>query len=104
LHNEGVEVLIVGKEKIKLKNVLKELYKRKVMAVLVEGGSTINASFLEEGLVQKVIYIISLKILGGKDSITSVGGKNFKFISDAKILRDVKIDFLGEDVCITGYL
>jgi len=49
-----------------LRAVLKDLGRRGVQSLLVEGGATVHASFLEQGLAQQVALFVSNKILGGR--------------------------------------
>jgi diaminohydroxyphosphoribosylaminopyrimidine deaminase/5-amino-6-(5-phosphoribosylamino)uracil reductase len=51
---------------IDLRAVLKDLGRRGVQSLLVEGGATVHASFLEHGLAQRVALFVSNKVLGGR--------------------------------------
>ncbi len=75
-----------------------------ITSILTEGGSSLNAHLLEEGVVDKALFFIAPKILGGRDSIPSVGGKMPRRLEDAFKLRDVKVRRLGEDMLVEGYL
>ncbi|MGB8507180.1 MAG: dihydrofolate reductase family protein, partial [Pyrinomonadaceae bacterium] len=84
--------------------VLDELHRRDVQSVLVEGGGTVAASFLEAGLVDKVSFFIAPLIIGGRDAMPSVGGKGAAGIADGVKLQDVEITRHASDVEITGYV
>lgn len=58
---------------------------------------------LEAGLIQKVVSFIAPKLLGGKRSITPIGGKGFDLMAQAVGLDNISIERFGEDICITGY-
>jgi diaminohydroxyphosphoribosylaminopyrimidine deaminase/5-amino-6-(5-phosphoribosylamino)uracil reductase len=71
---------------------------------LVEGGGTLIGSLFDDGLVDKILFFISPKIIGGKEAISSVMGKGIDRIDKAIKLRDVRLKRLGEDLLIEGYV
>jgi diaminohydroxyphosphoribosylaminopyrimidine deaminase/5-amino-6-(5-phosphoribosylamino)uracil reductase len=90
---------------VNLKDMLKKLALREeITSILVEGGGTLIGSLFDEGLVDKVLFFISPKIIGGKEAISSVMGKGVKNVSKAFKLKDVKLRRLGEDFLIEGYV
>jgi len=74
-----------------------------ITSVLVEGGGEINASFLEAGLVDKAHFIIAPKIFGGRSAKTGVEGEGVSFPAQAKWLKEISQQRLGEDFLISGY-
>lgn len=81
-----------------------ELGKRKITGLLIEGGGRVNASAINAGVVDKIIFFISPKILGGKDSPTPIDGKGIKSLSQATKLKDVTTERLEEDIVVEGYI
>src|SRR5438093_4741952 len=65
LERQGAEVIPVGRNQagLKLNNVLRELARRKVLGVLVEGGSEVHWSFISQRLVDKFYFILSPVVL-----------------------------------------
>lgn len=106
LQSLGAEVIItpLKEDKVDLADLMRQLGDMKIDSVLIEGGSTLNFSALEEGIVDKVISFIAPKIIGGKDAKTPVGGEGLSKIKDAFILKDIKITKFDEDMMIEGYL
>lgn len=105
LEEAGVILVQAGDRKtIDLKLLLQKLGEMGIDSILVEGGGKIHGSFLEEGLVDKVYAYIAPKLVGGKTAKTPVGGKGFEKMADAKMLKDIKLEKMGEDILITGYL
>ena len=45
------------------------------MSVLIEGGGTTHASAFEAGIVDKVMFFVAPKIMGGRDAITAIEGE-----------------------------
>ena len=89
---------------INLRDALKKLAQEGITNILVEGGGTLIGSLFDEGLVDKVLFFISPKIIGGKDAISSVMGKGVSRIESAIRLKDVASRHLGEDLLIEGYV
>lgn len=65
---KGVEVLeFPSKEgRVDLEAILEELGKRGVIQLLVEGGSTLHASFVKEGLAHRFVVYVGGCLLGDK--------------------------------------
>lgn len=102
----GAEVIItpLKEDKVDLADLMRQLGEMKIDSVLIEGGSTLNYSALDEGIVDKVITFIAPKIIGGKSAKTPVGGEGLSKINHAFILKDIKITRFDEDMMIEGYL
>ena len=69
-------------------------------SLLLEGGSTLNAAFLDAGCVDEIYAFIAPKIIGGQDSKSPVGGKGIDLMSDAIMLKDIKIEQFDNDILI----
>ena len=78
-----------------------ELGKMKIDSVLIEGGGSINASFIENNLVNKVYAYIAPKMIGGKNSLAPITGKGIDLMQNAVILRNTNIEKIGKDYLIT---
>ncbi len=89
---------------INLKDMMKKLARLEITNMLVEGGGTLIGSLFDEGLVDKVLFFISPKIIGGRDAIGAVMGRGIGRIDKAFRLRDVKLKRIGEDFLVEGYV
>ncbi len=99
----GVKV-IKYKGKLKLIWLMRKLAQMGIMSVLIEAGSSFNASTLDSGVVDKVMYFIAPKLIGGEKSYTAVGGKPFGRLEHAIGVKDMRVRRVGDDVLIEGYL
>lgn len=99
-----VEVLQVAGEpdNLDLKQALKMLYEKDICSILVEGGSKLNASFVEHKLVDKIYCFIAPKIAGGQ-GISPVGGRGVMFMKDAHLIKIAEYKRFGDDILIIGY-
>ena len=73
-----------------------------VTSIFVEGGGETNASFLFNGLAQRVAFFYAPSVLGGSDARKAVAGDGVKEFSDAIQLRDVEWKTIGEDMMMTA--
>uniref|UniRef100_A0A7C2EIW4 Riboflavin biosynthesis protein RibD n=1 Tax=Ammonifex degensii TaxID=42838 RepID=A0A7C2EIW4_9THEO len=104
LRQAGAEVLVCGRgPQVNLDLLLAELATREIVSVLVEGGSTVNASFLLQGLVDKVVWFIAPRIIGGREALGPVGGSGIRHLARAIRLTETVVKQLGADLCVEGY-
>jgi diaminohydroxyphosphoribosylaminopyrimidine deaminase / 5-amino-6-(5-phosphoribosylamino)uracil reductase len=104
LRKMGAEILEYNGERADLAALMQEMGKRGVISVLVEGGASLNASALESGIVNKVMFFIAPKIIGGKESFPVVGGRTYRDLARAYRVSDTLIKKFGEDILIAGYI
>ena len=106
LKSKGVNILFVKANagKIDLKELIKELGKLDIMSVMIEGGSSINASALSSGVVDKIMFFVAAKIIGGTDAVSSVGGKSPSLLKNAVRIKNLQIKKIGEDFLFEGYI
>ena len=103
----GKAKILEVKEKagqVNLRDMMKKLAQLEITNILVEGGGTLIGSLFDEGLVDKVLFFISPKIIGGKEAISSVMGKGISRIDSAIKLKDLSFKRIGEDFLIEGYI
>ena len=89
---------------IDLKKLLKELAELEVAHLLIEGGGETAAGFIEKSLVDKVMFFIAPKIVGGRDAVTSVEGKGVDKIKKSVKLKNIELERLEEDILVKAYV
>jgi len=89
---------------VNLRDMLKSLARLEISNILVEGGGTLIGSLFDEGLVDRVLFFVSPKIIGGKDAISSVMGHGIARVDKAIKLKDLKIKNIGGDFLVEGYV
>lgn len=104
LREKGGSFIEYRSEELDLKWLMNELGKLGVTSILAEGGSSMSSYCLEAGIVDKVMFFIAPRILGGRDSFPAVGGKSLRKLADAYRLSDVRTKLIGEDILIEGYI
>jgi len=105
LVEQGGEVVAVPRKGagLDLVSVLDTLGQRQVQGLLVEGGSEVHGSFLEEKLVDKFYFIIAPIVLGGRKSVPCVGGKGIESIGQAPQFRMARTFWAGSDLVLETY-
>ncbi len=106
LKDKGVHILKLGKPDghVDLDRLMNELYKLEIDSVLLEGGGGLNAAALNSGIVDKVMFYIAPKFIGGRDAKTPIEGEGLKLMKDAIKLHDLSISRFDKDVLIEGYV
>lgn len=86
-----LEIIVTGENKVNLKQLLKQLEKRKIKKLLLEGGGTVNWEFIKQGLFDEIIVTVTPFLIGGTKSISLVQGLGFSKISKSTKLKLKKI-------------
>ena len=104
LESLGVSVFhTTGTKVVNPKEVLKTLGEKLISSLLIEGGGTINASFLEHQCINKVILYIAPKLIGGQFAPTFLEGTGIDNMGDAVELLEAEITKIGKDFKFVGY-
>src|SRR2546429_1983111 len=84
-----------------LATVLKNLGKRGIISVLIEGGGEVLGQALDARLIDKVQLYLGPSLSGGP--VIAFPGPGAENTADALRLRCVSYRKIGQSVCITGY-
>ena len=106
LEKKGVQILILNSEKgkVDLKKCLSKLGELGIMSLLVEGGSQVNGSFLDEGLIDKILFFFSPKLIGDREALGIFGGTGKATLKESIPLNELRVRRIGEDILIEGYV
>lgn len=100
----GVEIISYDGDRLDLAWLMKMLGERGITSVLVEGGSSLNASALQAGIVDKVAIFVAPKMIGGRNSLTPVGGDFFRSLGNPYRIERMHARHIGDDLLIEGYI
>lgn len=104
LENAGVKVFVTSGEKhINLHEMLDVLGQKGVSSLLIEGGGEVNASFIENKLMDKIILYFAPKIIGGRLAPSFVEGTGITKMKDAIEFKDISFTQIGKDYRFIGY-
>ncbi|MFL0196795.1 bifunctional diaminohydroxyphosphoribosylaminopyrimidine deaminase/5-amino-6-(5-phosphoribosylamino)uracil reductase RibD [Clostridium sp. WILCCON 0269] len=107
IESMGIDVEVCPKDEsgyIDLKYLIKKLGNLGIDSLLIEGGGTLNFSALDSQVVDKVVYFMAPKIIGGLNAKTSVEGKGVEDLNKAVKLKNINFSKSGEDILIQGYV
>lgn len=104
LQKKGIEAITLPavQGRVSLSALLKELGRRGVISLLVEGGSEINAAMLRARLVHHVRLYVAPTLLGGQNATGVIGGKSPARLAQALKLRHVRMRSVDGDVVVEG--
>jgi diaminohydroxyphosphoribosylaminopyrimidine deaminase/5-amino-6-(5-phosphoribosylamino)uracil reductase len=105
LEQRGVQILLLDSKqgKINLKSCLSKLGEMGMMSLMVEGGSQVNGSFLDQGLIDKFFLFLSPKIMGDPQALGIFGGKGVSRVQESTVLKEIMTRKIGEDIFIESY-
>ena len=72
----------------------------KIDSVLVEGGASVNWSFLESGLVNKIYCFVAPKFFGGKESKSPVSGRGIEDVDGAFQFKLKSTEVFDNDILL----
>ena len=90
--------------RLDLKSLLKKLGKMGIANILVEGGGTLIGSLFDRRLVDKILFFVAPKIIGGRLAISSVMGQGASSLNKAVELKDVSVSKIGRDYLFEAYV
>ncbi len=85
---------------ILMRDLFCQLGQRGITHVLIEGGPTLLASCLNEGVVDRLSLFIAPKIAGGLMAPGPVGGKGVSVIAKALACRKMRVSRVGQDLLV----
>jgi len=106
LRKKGVQILISDSKsgKVDLKASLLKLGEMGMMSLLVEGGSQINGSFLDQGLIDKIFLFLSPRLIGDPLAPGIFSGEGVLHLRETFSITELRTRRMGEDILIEGYL
>jgi diaminohydroxyphosphoribosylaminopyrimidine deaminase/5-amino-6-(5-phosphoribosylamino)uracil reductase len=87
-----------------LAELMKILAGRGITSVLIEGGSEINGSAIDNRIIDKICFFYAPIIVGGRGSLGMISGQGVNTIDQAVVVKDISIRHFDDDICVEGYL
>lgn len=81
--------------------VLRDLGRRNVTSVLIEGGGNILGQALDKKVIDKVLIYLGPIFTGG--SVVAFAGTGADRTQNASHLEGIRYERVGQDLCIVGY-
>ncbi len=83
------------------REILRDLAKREITTVLLEGGGSLMGQAFAARTVDEVCWYVAPRICGG--GVMSTGGVDFSPKARSVKLTDIWQEPIGDDLCIQGY-
>ena len=89
LKNLPLDVIVCGKNQVDIRKLVPILCKKGIKKILLEGGGTLNLSFLKNNLINEIIVTIAPFVLGSENSVNLFEGilKPTKNLSSFKLKK-----------------
>jgi len=72
-----IDVIVCGKNQVNITKLLSVLSKKGIKTVLLEGGGTLNRSFLKKNAIDEMIIALTPYVLGSKNTVSLFEGLSF---------------------------
>ncbi|OWY69616.1 riboflavin biosynthesis protein RibD [cyanobacterium TDX16] len=101
LEAAGCEVIAMKstQSEISLPALARELYRRSMTNVMVEGGGRILGSFFDSGLGDEAMIFVAPRLIGGAEAPGPLGGLGPRNMTDLAALEVLSVRRLGVDLC-----
>jgi riboflavin biosynthesis pyrimidine reductase len=83
-----------------LQDAMENLYERKIINILFEGGPCLAGEMLKGNLIQRVSLFVNPSFLGEGPGV--MGSFGLKSLNLRPVLTNVKTKMFGEDIFLTG--
>jgi diaminohydroxyphosphoribosylaminopyrimidine deaminase/5-amino-6-(5-phosphoribosylamino)uracil reductase len=106
LEKAGAELLEIEPKdgKVDLEKLAIELGKRGIASVLIEGGGGLLAAAFDARIIDKTLFFVAPKIIGGEKAPTPVEGVGVETLDQAIGLENLSASEFGNDLLIEGYV
>jgi diaminohydroxyphosphoribosylaminopyrimidine deaminase/5-amino-6-(5-phosphoribosylamino)uracil reductase len=100
----GIQVIVCPQKNggVDLKWLFKELAKREIANLLIEGGAHVIGSALNAKLVDKRHIFVAPKIMGDKNALDAAYGFKGSRLAQAVKLKEVTVQRIGGDIFVEG--
>jgi diaminohydroxyphosphoribosylaminopyrimidine deaminase/5-amino-6-(5-phosphoribosylamino)uracil reductase len=79
---------------------MQRLGARGVVSVLLEGGADLNASAIRKQLVDRFLFFLAPKMVGGANAPGAIGGEGVRFMRQAAPAEFLRVGKIGPDLVI----
>jgi diaminohydroxyphosphoribosylaminopyrimidine deaminase/5-amino-6-(5-phosphoribosylamino)uracil reductase len=105
LEKLGARVFVAPQDdgEVDLVKFMKQLSDSGIRSILLEGGSALDGAMVDARLVDKFAIFVAPKIIGGKDAKGPISGIGAGLVTDALLLKKLKVEQIGTDYLFEGY-
>jgi len=90
--SKGVKILKSGKgKKVNIVSLMPLLYELGIQKLLLEGGGTLNWSFIKHNLVDEIRLTIAPWMVGGKNATNLIEGTGFETMAEGRRFNLIEV-------------
>lgn len=106
LEARGATVLPVPESEghLSIQAAFRALGDRGITSVLLEGGGTVAAAALDAGVVDRILFFLAPRLVGGRDAPTPVEGAGVARMAEAVPLERLRVRRVGQDLAVEAYV
>jgi 2,5-diamino-6-(ribosylamino)-4(3H)-pyrimidinone 5'-phosphate reductase len=99
--HRGAEVIICGKNRVDLEELVQQLYERGIRKLMLEGGGHLNWSMFSLGLIDEIQLAIAPTVIGGTDAVSLFEGVGYDKTNEAPLLVLTNKEMFGDCLVVT---
>ena len=95
-----LDVIVCGKNQVNITKLLSILSKKGVKTILLEGGGTLNRSFLKKNLIDEMVIALTPYVLVSENTISLFEGLSFPSLKTKLALKLKKVQKSGNEIIL----
>ena len=95
-----IDVIICGKNQVNITKLISILSKKGIKTILLEGGGTLNRSFLKKNLIDEMIIALTPYVLGSENTVSLFEGISFPSLKTKLPLKLKKVQKSGNEIIL----
>ena len=95
-----IDVIICGKTQVNITKLLSILSKKGIKTVLLEGGGTLNRSFLKKNLIDEMVIALTPYVLGSENTVSLFEGISFPSLKMKLPLKLKNVQKSGNEIIL----
>ena len=95
-----IDVIVCGKSQVNITTLLSILLKRGIKTILLEGGGTLNRSFLKKNLIDEMVIALTPYVLGSENTVSLFEGLSFPSLKMKFPLKLKNVQKSGNEIIL----
>ena len=95
-----IDVIVCGKTQVNITKLVPILSKKGIKTILLEGGGTLNRSFLKKNLIDEMIIALTPYVLGSENTVSLFEGISFTSLKMKSPLKLKNVQKSGNEIIL----
>ena len=96
----SVDIIVCGKNQVNITKLLTILSKKGINTILLEGGGTLNRSFLKKNLIDEMIIALTPYVLGSENTVNLFEGISLTSLNTKSTLKLKNVKKNGNEIIL----